>query len=219
MVPWWLGERYVIVSERGRARTGWRRVYIYSTVHMLSRAATGKKHMRRHTSFHVPALPSLGLRTKPSSVRFCISHLRPPAFSYTSLRTAFYNRPSGFILYLAPGDRPSTRRHFRNHVFAASTRPLSCSNHIAMAQRRTHSTKPEERNFNGNGVASKHTQNHDHDHDHDHSHSHSHSIFDSNNGNDSHGHSHDAENIVAALRGEKRELFTVSLSLLNLVLA
>lgn len=57
--------------------------------------------------------------------------------------------------------------------------------------------------MNGNGA----TQDHDHDHV-DHGHSHSHSIFGhshSHNGENGHAHSHDAEHIVAALRGDKRD--------------
>lgn len=70
-----------------------------------------------------------------------------------------------------------------------------------MAQLHSRSTQGEERKLNGNGAP------HDHDHD-DHGHSHSHSIFGhshSHNGENGHAHSHDAEQIVAALRGDKRD--------------
>ncbi|KXN85377.1 Mitochondrial metal transporter 2 [Leucoagaricus sp. SymC.cos] len=75
-----------------------------------------------------------------------------------------------------------------------------------MSQRRTHGTQSEERKPNvDNGVTSKHDQDHDRD---DHSHSHSHSILGhshSHNGENGHGHSHGAEQIVAALKGDKRD--------------
>ncbi|KAF9451930.1 mitochondrial iron ion transporter [Macrolepiota fuliginosa MF-IS2] len=76
-----------------------------------------------------------------------------------------------------------------------------------MAQRHTHTSQVTNRKING--TAQSHTQDHDdhdHDHDHSHSHSHSHSIFGhSHSHNGENGHSHDAEQIVAALRGDKRD--------------
>lgn len=166
---------------------------------------------------HVPSFCSS--RTKLSAVRFCASELRAARFSSTSLRIAdvSLSGSSRYILHLTPASSAcATHRHSSSLALAASRQPLFCHIGAAMAQRRTQSTQAGERRLNGNGVA----QNHDHDHHaHSHSHSHSHSIFGhshSHNGEDGHAHSHDAEQIVAALRGDKREsptrLFNSSVS-------
>ncbi len=148
--------------------------------------------------------PLFVLLTRPSSVRCCVSELRTSKSIFPSLRIDVSPK-AGFILGLAPSVRFSGYIPRRHSCFLSppSKQPLRCNTGTgtAMAQLHTRGTKVEEPKSNGNGTP--HDQNHD-----DHGHSHSHSIFGhshSHNGENGHAHSHDAEHVVAALRGDKRE--------------
>lgn len=148
------------------------------------------------------------LRTRPNSVRWYMPGTRNSKFLFPPLRTNVSPK-AGYIHGLALGC--VTRRH-SCFLFPPPKPKQSprCTTEIAMAQLHTR-TQTKECRLNGNGVP------HDRDHN-DQGHSHSHSIFGhshSHNGENGHGHSHDAEHIVAALRGDKREILFTLLALLS----